>query len=57
MLQTSEIMTIVICVIKEEMPSFSAFENTLKSGTKLALVSLNVLVRKKYAKQITNETS
>lgn len=57
MLQINEMTTIVIWVMKEDAPNFKADENSLQSGIKLLSVSLNVLVRKKYSKEITNDTT
>ena len=48
---------IVICVIKDEIPSFSAPAKARKSGRKLRGRSRKVLVRKKYQTQMRNETS
>ena len=45
MLHTSEMMTIDICVIKEESPSLIASPNDLKCGIKLFKVSLKVFER------------
>ncbi len=53
MLQTREIITIVVCVTNEEIPSLKALAKTLNSGIKLFKANLKVFVRKKY----TNETA
>ena len=46
-LQTREMITMVIWVTNEEAPSFRAAENTRKWGIKFCADSRNVLVRKK----------